>query len=65
MGFIKPSINLMLVVLPAPFGPIKPKMLPVGTLRHMSSSARTFPNDLSTPTISTAFMNSLPDHVLL
>src|SRR5664279_4185375 len=64
VGFMRPSISLMLVVFPEPFGPIRPKMLPVGTVRHISSSACTCPYDLLTPSISITFMNFLLDHAL-
>ena len=38
------------VVLPAPFGPSTPSTVPRGTARSMPSSARTFPNDLTSTT---------------
>src|ERR1039457_7467796 len=44
----------MVVVLPLPLGPIKPKTLPSGTLRERSSTAVTSPKVLVTLEISTA-----------
>src|SRR5262245_12070640 len=42
----------MVVVLPAPLGPSRPKMTPRGTRKDRSSTARNRPNDLTTPSSS-------------
>src|ERR1019366_8232972 len=48
------TIMRMVVVLPLPLGPIKPKTLPSGTVRERSSTAVTSPKVLVTLEISTA-----------
>src|ERR1035438_2693421 len=48
------TIMRMVVVLPLPLGPMKPKTLPSGTVRERSSTAVTSPKVLVTSEISTA-----------
>ncbi|CAB4892084.1 unannotated protein [freshwater metagenome] len=43
LGVVKPLSASMHVVLPAPFGPIKPTMLPSATSKLTELSARTPP----------------------
>src|SRR5947207_203868 len=49
-----PSQISIVVVLPAPFGPSRPKHSPVGTVRSRSETARTSPYDLYSPRIASA-----------
>jgi hypothetical protein len=44
LGRSKPVRHLIVVDLPAPFGPRNPKKLPAGTARSMPSTARSDPN---------------------
>ena len=44
----------IVVVLPAPLGPRKPKTEPRGTLRSIASTARVVPNSFVSPAHSTA-----------
>jgi hypothetical protein len=39
----------IVVVLPAPFGPSRPKIVPTGTSRSMPASACTSPNSFVSP----------------
>jgi hypothetical protein len=41
VGFVKPVKARMVVVLPAPFGPKKPKISPLSMLRFRFSTAQT------------------------
>ena len=43
VGFNKPTIVLIVVVLPAPFGPKNPKNWPSGIVRLMFDTAVIFP----------------------
>src|ERR1051326_2154340 len=49
---MRPSIALSAVVLPAPLGPISPRMRPSSTRRSIPSSATVVPNDLRMPRAS-------------
>ena len=42
-GARKPSMHSIVVVLPAPFGPISPKISPVSTSKETSSTASVRP----------------------
>ena len=44
----------MVVVLPAPLGPSREKIVPAGTFRSMPSSTTVSPNDLRSPAADTA-----------
>ena len=44
----------IVVVFPAPFGPINPKITPLGTSSERLSTARKVPNDLTSPRNETA-----------
>src|SRR5262252_598379 len=48
-GAVMFMIMRIVVVLPAPFGPSKPNIAPLGTDRERLSTARNFPNDFETP----------------
>ena len=54
VGRSKPVRHLIVVDLPAPFGPRKPKKLPAGTARSMPSTARSDPKSRVSPCVSTA-----------
>src|SRR5215470_9181379 len=47
-----PAIRLKSVVLPAPFGPMSPVIVPASIARSTPSTARRFPNALTTPDTS-------------
>src|SRR5215212_4120943 len=49
---VRPRIALSAVLLPAPFGPINPRMRPSSTLRLIPSSATVVPNVLRRPRAS-------------
>src|SRR5438876_11134195 len=49
---VRPRIALSAVVLPAPFGPISPRMRPSSTRRSTPSRAIVVPNDLRSPRAS-------------
>jgi hypothetical protein len=51
---ISPSSRRMVVVLPAPLGPINPAMVPVGTLMVSPSTAVRLPKCLRKPCVSMA-----------
>src|SRR5580704_9458498 len=51
-GVISPEIKLNSEVLPAPFGPIRPRISPSRTSNDISTLAATPPNDLLTRSIS-------------
>ena len=48
-GASAPAIRLNSVVLPAPFGPISPVMVPASIARSTPSTARRLPNALTSP----------------
>ena len=54
LGRSRPVRHLIVVDLPAPFGPRKPKKLPAGTARSIPSTARSDPNSRVSPRVSTA-----------
>ncbi len=49
VGLSKPVRHLIVVDLPAPFGPRNPKKLPAGTARSMPSTARSDPKSRVSP----------------
>src|SRR6266404_4397396 len=57
---ISPRIALSAVVLPAPFGPISPRMRPSSTRRSTLSNATVVPKTLRRPCVSIVAMTSLP-----
>jgi hypothetical protein len=48
------------VVLPAPFGPSRPKTEPVGTARSMPARAAVPPNRLASPSVMIEYVMPLP-----
>src|SRR5438874_3011418 len=54
LGRTSPSSRRMVVVFPAPLGPIKPAMVPAGTLMVSPSTAVSFPKCLLKPCVSMA-----------
>src|SRR6266498_2685185 len=56
---VRPRIALSAVVLPAPFGPIIPRMRPSSTRKSMPSSATVVPNVLRSPRASMQAMASV------
>ena len=44
----------MVVVLPAPDGPMTPSIVPTGTVRLMACTAASSPNRFATPSMTTA-----------
>src|SRR5579859_213769 len=54
LGRTSPSSRRRVVVLPAPLGPIKPAMIPAGTLMVRPSTAVSFPKFLRKPSVSMA-----------
>src|SRR5260221_12877511 len=58
VGLSSPAMMRMVVVLPAPFGPRKPWISPLGTSRLTPSTAVNDPNFLTRP--STRIMDLLP-----
>src|SRR5947209_19623070 len=54
VGASSPSSTRMVVVLPEPLGPRKPKTEPAGTARSMPSTAATAPKRLVRPSVSMA-----------
>jgi hypothetical protein len=59
-----PSNVRNIVVLPAPFGPKTPKMLPNGTFRFTPSTARNPSNCLTSPCASIAYiLKRAPDEI--
>src|SRR5216110_698988 len=56
---VRPRIALSAVVLPAPFGPIRPRMRPSSTRRLMPSSATVVPKALRRPRASMHAMSAL------
>src|SRR5689334_24947963 len=56
---VSPRIAFSAVVLPAPFGPISPRMRPSSTRRSTPSSATVLPYDLRRPRASMQFMSAL------
>src|SRR5689334_12623473 len=54
VGFTSPSSILSVVVLPAPFGPRKPTILPSSTVNERSSTASTSPKRFVSPETSIA-----------
>src|SRR5690625_3705936 len=59
LGLMKPAIMLKTVVLPAPFGPIRPVILPFCKEKEQSLTACKPPNDLDR--CSTRIKHRLPD----
>src|SRR5262245_18847255 len=55
---VRPRMALSAVVLPAPLGPMSPRMRPSSTRRSMPSRATVVPNDLRRPRASTQGMAS-------
>src|SRR5262249_34128774 len=55
---VSPRMAFSAVVLPAPFGPIKPTMRPSATRKSIPSSARVEPKDLRRPRASRQSMGS-------
>src|ERR1051325_1039586 len=55
---VRPRMALRAVVLPAPFGPMRPRMRPSSTCRSRPSSATVGPNDLRRPRASIAAIAS-------
>src|SRR5690625_1990799 len=58
VGFVKPAIMLKTVVLPAPFGPIRPVILPACSEKEQSLTACSPPKDLDR--LSTRIKQRLP-----
>src|SRR5271170_2154000 len=54
LALVRPSSVRIIVVLPAPLGPRKPKALPLGTCRSTPSSAVRAPKRLVSPAVSIA-----------
>src|ERR1041385_631914 len=57
---VRPRIALSAVVLPAPLGPMIPRMRPSSTLRSIPSTATVVPKTLRSPRASMHAMASLP-----
>src|SRR6266511_1001956 len=59
-GRMRVDNTRMAVVFPAPFGPSSPKTVPSAATMSMPSSARTFPNVLTRPSVSIAELMAPP-----
>lgn len=55
VGFKRVVSIIIVVLLPAPFGPRKPKISPVSTLNEMLSTAFTLPNSFVRESVSIAY----------
>ena len=63
VGAMNPARMLSKVVLPEPFGPSKPRIVPVGRVKLTRSRAVTLPNRMVSPWVITAGVSCLADSI--